>query len=129
MAEHGKNPEFLEKVGRKLTSEEASRMGKISKERRITYKQMREAFESDLAVDINTSKGTMSRADALRERVITEALKGNFKFVELAFKILGMTDKDTETTSNELVVRFVSSGIIPASSEEEVRMRDNLTTD
>lgn len=129
MVKRGTNPDFLAKVGRKMSSEEARRIGAKGTESRVTYKQMREAFESDLAVDINTSKGTMSRADALRERVITEALKGNFKFVELAFKILGMTDKDTEGTSNELVVRFVSSGIIPASSEEEVRMRDNLITD
>lgn len=125
MAEHGKNPEFLANVGRKLTTEEARAMVAKSNANRVTFKMLRKAFEEEFAKDVQTSIGTMSKADALKKRIIDEAIKGNFKFVELALKVLGMKDPEEDGVS-ELVVRFVSSGIIPASSEQEVRERDGL---
>ena len=121
----GQNPEFLEQAKKSLDKDFAREMQRKSAENRVTFRMLRKSFEVEFAKEVNTSVGTMTKADALKKRIVDEAIKGNYKFVELALRVLGMKDPE-EDGVQELVVRFVSSGIIPASSEQEVRERNGL---
>ena len=56
-----------------------------------------------------------------------EALKGDVRFIELVFRVLGMNDKNQdENENNTLYVEFIESGIKPAHSEQEVIEREHL---
>ena len=111
-----KSLENLEK-GNKITSTEQARMlgskgGKISQANRKAKQKEREewaellslAMENGVAEDITYLKEAkqknMTVSKAMKVKLITEALKGNFRAYELIMRYAGAEEKDEEPEQN-----------------------------
>ena len=79
----------------------------------------------ELSKPAKRGKGA-TQAEAIVERIKDEALKGNYKFCELALRVMGMKDDNSIDDVPPLEIHFVSSGVVPASSEREQRERYGL---
>jgi len=111
-------------MGRKLTTDEARAMQKKSAESRCKFSRVREELSKALA---ETDTRGKTKLEKLVGVVMKEALKGDVRFIELVFRVLGMNDKNQdENENNTLYVEFIESGIKPAHSEQEVIEREHL---
>jgi hypothetical protein len=112
------------RMGRHLTPDEARAMQKKSAESRCKFSRVREELSKALA---ETDTRGKTKLEKLVGVVMKEALKGDVRFIELVFRVLGMNDKNQdENENNTLYVEFIESGIKPAHSEQEVIEREHL---
>jgi len=112
------------KMGRKLTPDEARSMQKKSAESRCKFSRVRDELSKALSETDTRGKTKLEKLIAV---VMKEALKGDVRFIELVFRVLGMNDKNQdENENNTLYVEFIESGIKPAHSEQEVIEREHL---
>ena len=117
------NHATLPMMGRKLTPDEARAMQKKSAESRCKFSRVRDELSKALSETDSRGKTKLEKLIAV---VMKEALKGDVRFIELVFRVLGMNDKNQEETPQALEIHFVESGIKPASSEKEVIEREHL---
>ena len=112
------------RMGRHLTPDEARAMQKKSAESRCKFSRVREELSKALAETDTRGKTNLENLVGV---VMKEALKGDVRFIELVFRVLGMNDKNQdENENNTLYVEFIESGIKPAHSEQEVIEREHL---
>lgn len=111
------------KMGRTLTTEEARAMQRKSAEARCKFSRIRDELSKALS---ETDTRGKTKLEKLVGVVMKEALKGDVRFIELVFRVLGMNDKNQEETPQALEIHFVESGIKPAHSEQEVIEREHL---
>ena len=111
------------KMGRTLTTEEARAMQRKSAEARCKFSRIRDELSKALSETDTRGKTKLEKLIAV---VMKEALKGDARFIELVFRVLGMNDKNQEEQPQALEIHFIESGIKPAHSEQEVIEREHL---
>ena len=111
------------KMGRKLTPDEARAMQKKSAESRCKFSRVRDELAKALSETDTRGKTKLEKLIAV---VMKEALKGDARFIELVFRVLGMNDKQEPEQPQALEIHFFESGVKPAHSEQEVIEREHL---
>ena len=111
------------KMGRTLTTEEARMMQRKSAEARCKFSRIRDELSKALS---ETDTRGKTKLEKLVGVVMKEAMKGDVRFIELVFRVMGMNDKNQQEEPQALEIHFIESGIKPAHSEQEVIEREHL---
>ena len=111
------------RMGRKLTPDEARAMQKKSAESRCKFSRVRDELSKALS---ETDTRGKTKLEKLVGVVMKEAMKGDVRFIELVFRVMGMNDKNQQEEPQALEIHFIESGIKPAHSEQEVIEREHL---